>query len=100
MPDRKMVISALENCTRTPKCQDCPWEECDMDCKYFELPEGLAIAALALLKEQEPVEPKVLTTGNGLAIATNWFSCGSCKNSIDPTDNFCRHCGKAVKWDE
>lgn len=53
--------------------------------------------ALALLKAQEPVEPKKLMekSKNGY----RWrFYCGKCGDEIDRLDKYCRHCGRAVKW--
>ena len=57
--------------------------------------------ALELLKAQEPVKP--LVTGNGHTFAeaeTWWYECGNCNDPIDPNDQYCRHCGRAVKWDD
>lgn len=50
---------------------------------------------LELLKEQEPVEPKIQTShdGNG----TWWYVCGMCNTAINPNDKFCHECGKKVK---
>lgn len=55
--------------------------------------------ALALLKEQEPVEP-VLDKQNGRI----WL-CGNCGCFVGLTnysefDKFCRECGHPVKWEE
>ena len=59
--------------------------------------------ALALLKEQEPVEP--IPTEDD-----DWI-CGACNNSVVGTEeldeggftpirfNYCPNCGRAVKWD-
>ena len=52
---------------------------------------------LAILKEQEPVEP---------IISYGTFRCGNCENIVGYNDgngcgyqnNFCSNCGKAVKW--
>ena len=51
-----------------------------------------------LLKEQEPVEAKVM--GESKSHGSWWFACGACGHSIDTEDNFCRECGRKVKWDE
>ena len=51
MTDREKVIQALENCTGEPKCQDCPWEECeDFGHSAGNYPNGLIKAVLELLK--------------------------------------------------
>ena len=55
--------------------------------------------ALALLKEQEAVEP--VAQSSVYDPDTWFFVCGSCKKSvIDRGDKFCRWCGQAVKWDD
>ena len=51
--ERKKVISAVENCIATPKCRDCPWEECEERHETVELPLGLVKKALEFLKAQE-----------------------------------------------
>ena len=48
--------------------------------------------ALALLKEQEAVEP------NPVHNSFRWFACGKCDCSITIEDRFCPRCGRAVKW--
>lgn len=30
---------------------------------------------------------------------TWWYVCGECRNPIDNSDAFCRHCGRKCKWD-
>lgn len=54
--------------------------------------------ALRLLKEQEPVEAKVM--GESKSHGAWWFACGACGHAIDPEDNFCRECGREIKWDD
>lgn len=48
------------------------------------------------LKEQEPVEAK--TMGGSKSHGSWWFACGACGHAIDVEDNFCRECGRPVKW--
>lgn len=53
---------------------------------------------IALLKTQEPVEPKKLLARS--ALGYKWrFYCGECGSEIDRIDEYCRHCGHEVKWD-
>ena len=49
--------------------------------------------ALALLKEQEAVEPK----HNPLS-PTDWF-CGKCGMCISRFHNYCPSCGQEVRWE-
>lgn len=46
---------------------------------------------VSLLKEQEPIEPKI-RHGNW------WFQCGKCKAIIEYGDKFCKECGQEAKW--
>ena len=48
--------------------------------------------AIALLKEQEPVEPEIEGGGNNW-----WMICGECHGLISGSDKFCRHCGRKIK---
>lgn len=47
--------------------------------------------ALALLKAQEPVNYIFDFDGD--------LICGGCGEQIDGTDNYCRTCGRKVKWE-
>lgn len=54
--------------------------------------------ALALLKAQEPIAPKRVVRG----VIVQW-RCGACDARLGDClmgdiDNYCRHCGRAVKW--
>jgi len=65
--------------------------------EQYNTPAGID-DAIALLKEQEAVEP-INSYGT--------FRCGNCRNIVGYNDgyghgyqnNFCSKCGKAVKWD-
>ena len=51
--------------------------------------------AIALLKEQEAVKP---------VLVGNMWECGNCHTPVgiyldDVRDDFCRKCGRAVKWE-
>jgi len=49
------------------------------------------------LKEtQEPIKASIKDSDGG---TTHWYVCGYCHASIQPGDNFCHDCGKAVAWD-
>lgn len=54
--------------------------------------------AIELLKEKEPVEAKIM--GESKSHGSWWFACGACGHAIDPEDNFCRECGREIKWDD
>lgn len=54
--------------------------------------------AIALLKEHEAVKPYIAGSGESFE-TTWWYECGNCNKPIDPNDKFCRHCGRAVKWE-
>ena len=78
---------------------DAPCRACDIgDTIDYFLDEDISPTIDAVsVKEQEAVEPK--TMSSDYDTDTWWFVCGSCKKGvINPGDNFCRWCGKAVKW--
>lgn len=99
MPDREKVINGLIHCTAWSglhECQpkvgdDCPYED-EADCQL-----SLMRDALVLLKEQEPVEPKVEP---GLVSPFKVYSCGHCQTVFHLwRQKYCAMCGRAVKWD-
>lgn len=58
--------------------------------------------ALALLKEQEAVEPiKMQRMDNNFSFFVPYFLCGNCRYELVGEDvMFCAHCGRKVKWDD
>ena len=52
--------------------------------------------AIAMLKEQEAVEPIPYHRSDGTIFK---YECRKCRTKIFKMDLFCRHCGKAVKWE-
>lgn len=105
MYDLEKVIKGLECCSAMngEQCGGCPYAaECEegMIGAVWAGLAHLCADALALLKAQEAVKPFV--TGNGRTfeeVETWWYECGNCNKPINPNDRYCRHCGKAVKWD-
>ena len=55
--------------------------------------------AIAMLKEQEAVEPRKKDDGNPQPWTAWWYVCGDCGQEIEYHDRYCRWCGKPVKWD-
>lgn len=61
-----------------------------------------ANAILALLKEQEPVEPKEIINDFypvGDYRRTLGWHCGKCGRTLMGDGDFCSYCGQAVKWE-
>lgn len=58
---------------------------------FVDLTVDFGEEILALLKEQEAVEPKIRQ-------GSFWFQCSKCKSPINYGDKFCRQCGQAAKW--
>lgn len=89
--DREKVIKGLECCLGANECDIEPNE----DCPY----KGMCLCAmalrfdiLALLKEQETVEPQ-------LSISGMWYECPICHRHITKDrDNYCARCGRSLKW--
>ena len=47
-------------------------------------------------REKEPVPAETEGDGrNGFW----WYVCGECHGHISEGDHYCRHCGRAVKWE-
>lgn len=82
------------------ECLRCEYRE-DVDHLQYVCNGDRCIAdAIALLKAQEPVKSEFGGLPSGTIGCTRWYICGQCKYEIDPGDKFCRHCGRAVKWDD
>ena len=56
-----------------------------------------AADALALLKEQEAVEP---LRPRARGRVERFWVCGECGAEIDKGDGFCRYCGRETKWED
>ena len=49
--DTGKILKALENCTASEKCRDCPWESCEsMKIPRITIPLDLALAVKAVLQ--------------------------------------------------
>lgn len=88
MTDREKVIKGLEIHTKpNSRCVGCPYPNNGLcgDQLYHD--------ALAMLKEQEPVEPIRQIE------QTEWTVCGNCRNHIISKWAVCPYCGRSVKWE-
>ena len=92
MTDREKVIKGLEMCIMH-YCDECPFDD-EKGCF-----DKLMDKAIALLKEQEAVEPKQESDSVPFPWTSWWYVCGDCGQNIDHHDRFCRHCGRSVKWE-
>ena len=116
MADRQKVIQAFENCT-DPEMNDddetcvdcirageCPWDDCqERDKKLIDIPLSLAMAALELLKAQEPQTVIVDDIPKDDTWFGIWFGrCPNCKEMLTKKyhKHFCGNCGQEVKWDD
>ena len=89
MTDRKKVIKEYEEFVDKYECFS------SSDDYVLEMHK----AVLALLKEQEAVEPRKENDGVPQPWTSWWYVCGDCGQEIDYHDRFCRWCGRSVKWD-
>lgn len=106
MTDREKVIKGLECCTaeleinqhRDDFCVVCPYKDKAMENWYCFHKPDLMRDALALLKAQEPVEPKMMYfVDEGLTWETYEVpTCGVCGALLGDA-LFCPMCGRAVK---
>ena len=96
MPYREKVIKGLE-CHQEPYgCPKCPYWDRETPLKDCENNKLIA-DVLALLREQEPVKPKRVST---IADTFIYLVCGSCEMPIGLTDRYCSQCGRKVKRDD
>ena len=103
--DREKAINGLEHCKRG-YCAGCPYDlirEESLHGKHDKwglvCNEQLTEDILALLKEQEALEPRntYSTTPSGKVIPH--IFCGKCNKEIYAIYAFCPFCGQAVKWE-
>ena len=96
MSDREKVIKGLELCEigSGDKCYE-------TECQYYGqgCTESLKDDILAMLKEQEAVEPKKTAYQRVDHTIAYWYRCGTCDMSIFPSYKYCPFCGLAVKWE-
>ena len=100
MTDREKVIERLGRVSYCFKTLLAVGWQGDADI-YREHMESVNMA-LAMLKEQEPVEPKEIVNEHfpvGDFRRTNGWLCGKCGNSLEGDGNYCSYCGQAVKWE-
>ena len=108
MENAVKVIRGLECCMvgdgHSPKCELCPYATVGDDtCQTMD---DLFADAIALLKAQEPVEPRIVDTSNSKLYHNDMFKnhyCGNCGeflHVVNRKDLFCSQCGKAVKWND
>ena len=87
MPDREKVIQGL--------CDAIGIIHGYVPKRYWGYGEQACRDALSLLKEQEPVAP---------VLVGRMWECGKCHAPVgifmdDQRDQFCRTCGRSVKWE-
>lgn len=81
-------------------CVNCPYNDFSGRETGLICAQYLTLDALTLLKEQEPITPCIRgEEGFSYNDLTRQYGCGLCGKPIDRGDEFCRHCGKAVKQD-
>jgi len=94
MPDMEKVIKGLEcaiGIRGVKNCDNCPYDN-DFNCLGCDI---VMRDALALLKEQEPVEPRSMSD-------CAWqYSCGECKKPLYAHGfAYCPWCGRRIKWQD
>jgi hypothetical protein len=108
MPDREKVIKGFECChvmvhdlgPDKTSCGICPYKDVQteeqIDLGGIECIAVLHDDALALLKEQEAVEPKAIRM-NGFGDPV--YACGKCGLLITKSMHYCHKCGKRIDWE-
>ena len=86
MPDREKVVGHLNDCMEASR----------RDNTWVFVRKDIVEDTLALLKEQEAVDPKVIRMN---AFGHPVHACGKCGLLITESMNYCSRCGKSVKRD-
>ncbi len=86
MSDRKKVIAGLKMLVDRKNDDTCEGLKC---CKIAE-------DALAMLKEQEAVEPTLIREGRNKNY--NDYVCPRCDNEVVYEQNYCSECGVPFSW--
>ena len=107
MPDREKVIRGLERCLKhtCPAIDSKEYRDCEYTMGLYCRQDILMHDAIAMLKEQDAVEPKTEPSAKG-----HWYTCGSCGwwlfqvcDTAHFEDRkrirFCSSCGRSVKWE-
>jgi hypothetical protein len=95
MHDREKVLKAWECCNPfNKKCNECPYEK---DCYHDGISRHMVADALALLKEQEAVEPTLIREGRNKYY--NNYVCPRCDNYVVYEQNYCSECGIPFLWE-
>ena len=98
MIDREKVLKGLECCSQMTgnACRQCPYDE---ECAKM-IGSGsahLCSDALALLKEQEAVEPILKREGRNKYY--NYYVCPCCDEEVVYDQNYCSECGAKFMWE-
>ena len=105
MTDREKVIKGLETCIpmkyETNEEKECRHEQCPYGRENYKPMNGcfwdLMSDALALLKEQEAVEPTLIREGRNKYY--NDYVCPRCDNEVVYEQNYCSECGIPFMWE-
>lgn len=93
MADREKVVKGLYDLRRY--LEDKEWSDNRTDRQATNVYWQTVTDAIAMLKEQDPVAP---------VLVGRMWECGKCYAPVgifmdDQRDQFCRTCGRRVKWD-
>ena len=81
--DKETVIKGCENWVNNHKGEN------------FLLTYSSVVELLAVLKEQNAVEPIIM---DHIVFGTS-RKCSKCNQYLFPAGKYCPHCGKVVKWE-
>lgn len=95
--DREKIIKGLECClTLDSPCGDCPYYSYE-DIQELDCERNLRHDAIAMIKEQEAVEPTLIREGRNKHY--NDYVCPRCGNEVVYEQNYCSECGIPFMWE-
>jgi len=97
--NRDDVIKGLEYCSLMNKinCDKCPYDYNGRGNGKSECTAELAADVLAMLKEQEAVEPTLICEGRNKYY--NDYVCPRCDDVVFYEQNYCSECGAQFRWE-
>lgn len=94
MPDIERIVALLERYVDVPNLAGVE----NYGAKIVDMPAPLIADALALLRAREAIRPGLGIIHHDNGSKSYFLHCPLDGTTLVEGDNYCRKCGKAVKW--